>query len=132
MSNKTILIIDDHKDFREMIRVFIQKKFKDVNIKEAGTGEEGVEVALKEKPTVSLIDIRLPGIDGIETARQIKQSVHDCDIIMMSMFEQNSLQALVQQKNNLFINKDHLDSKLIPVLNKLLMADTKHKLGGAK
>ena len=75
MSNKTILIVDDHKDFRQMLRSFIQNRFTDVDIKEAATGEEGVEVARNEKPDVSLVDVRLPGIDGIETARQIKESL---------------------------------------------------------
>lgn len=118
MANKTILIIDDHKDFREMLRSFIEKKFRDVEIKEAGTGEEGVEVAINEKPEVSLIDVRLPGIDGIETARQIKQQVPECHIITMSMFKQSSLQNLIAQKVIIFVNKDEIDSELIPLLYK--------------
>lgn len=120
MTKKTILIVDDHKDFREMLRLFIEREFKEVGIKEAATGEEGVEVAIKEKPDISLVDVRLPGIDGIEAARQIKQHVPECRIITMSMFKQSSLQNLIDQKVIIFINKDEIDSELIPLLYKFL------------
>ena len=120
MANKMILIIDDHKNFREMVRSFIEKRFQDADIKEAATGEEGVEVARSERPDISFIDIRLPGIDGIETARQIKQHVPECHIIAMSMFKQSSLQNLIAQKVIIFVNKDEIDSELIPLLQKFL------------
>ena len=137
MANKMILIIDDHKNFRETLRSFIENQFKDIEIKEAATGEEGVAVAINEKPDVSLIDVRLPGIDGIEAARQIKQHVPECQIITMSMFKwfdfahhplnhpelvegQSSLQNLIAQKVIIFVNKDEIDSELIPLLYKFL------------
>ncbi len=120
MAQKIILIIDDHKYFREMLRSFIEREFKDVGIKEAATGEEGVKLALKEKPNVSLIDVRLPGIDGIETARQIKQQVPECQMITMSMFKQSSLENLIAKKIISFVNKDVIDIELIPLLYKFL------------
>lgn len=129
MLNKTILIVDDHKDFREMVRSFVTRNFKDINIKEAATGEEGVALAVQERPDVSLIDIRLPGIDGIETARQIKQRLPECKIITMSMFKQSSFQNLIDQKVIVFVSKDEIDSELIPLLHKLLNG---HKNNGGE
>ena len=120
MLNKTILIIDDHKKFREILRIYIENEFKDLKIKEAGTGEEGVQVAIRERPNISLVDVRLPGIDGIETARQIRECVPGCEIITMSMFQQSSFQELVDQKAMVFVNKSKIDSELIPLLYKFL------------
>ncbi|MBP9855216.1 MAG: response regulator transcription factor [Candidatus Omnitrophica bacterium] len=130
MSNKTILIIDDHKDFRETLRSFIQKRFLDVEIKEAETGEIGVEMAKREKPEVCLVDIRLRGIDGIETSRRIKEHLPDCRIITMSMFKQASVQELINKKIIVFVNKGDIDSELMPFLNKFL--DGKIKKGEEK
>ncbi|MCR4336358.1 MAG: response regulator transcription factor [Candidatus Omnitrophica bacterium] len=119
MINKTMLIIDDHKDFRGMLRWFIENRVKDIEIKEAATGEEGVDMAIAEKPDISLIDIRLPGIDGIETAKQIKQRVPESQIITMSMFKQSSVESLIAQQVVIFLNKETIDSELIPLLYKL-------------
>ncbi len=129
MIKKTVLIIDDHKDFREMLRSFIEKRFQDVEIKEAGTGEEGVNMARAVKPNVSLIDVCLPGIDGIEAAQQVKQRVPECQIITMSMFKQGSAQELITKRNIIFINKDEIDCALVPLLYKFLNV-RKSKRGG--
>lgn len=120
MSRKIILIIDDHKNFREMTRSFVEKKFPDVDVQEAATGEEGFKLAVKERPDVSLIDVRLPGIDGIEVAERIKRQVPGCRVITMSMFKQSSLKDLIKQKVIVFVNKDEIDSELFPLLHKIL------------
>lgn len=114
-----VLIIDDHKEFREMLRSFIQKQFKDVEIREASSGEEGVKLAIKENPRVSLIDIRLPGMDGIETSRQIKRWVPGCFIITMSMFKDSAKEFLIPEAEA-FVGKDEIDSGLLPCLYRLL------------
>ena len=120
VSKKKILIIDDHKDFREMIGSFIQRQFPDIEIEEAETGEAGVEMAKRVKPDVTLVDVRLPGINGIETARQIKEHLPESPIITMSMFKQSSLQELIDKKVIIFVNKGEIDIELMPLLNKFL------------
>ncbi len=120
MSKKIILIVDDHRNFREMVRSFIENNFKDIEIKEAETGEEGVAIAVKHKSDVCLIDVRLPGIDGIQATQAIKEQVPGCRIILMSMFQLSYIESLIDQDVITFINKDEIDSKLIPLLYKLL------------
>ena len=120
MVKKTILLIDDHKEFREMLRLFIEKQFKEVEIKESATGEEGVEVAVKERPQVALIDICLPQMDGLQAARQIKQQVPGCHIITMSMLIDRNYQKFVAREMAAFIEKDEINEGLIPLLNRFL------------
>ena len=72
MSKSKILIVDDHREFREGLKAFIEKQVPNVEIFEAQTGEEGVETALIQKPKVALIDIHLPQIGGMEAAHRIK------------------------------------------------------------
>lgn len=119
MAIKNILIIDDHKEFREMLRSYIAGQIEDAEIKEAESGEEGIEVAIKESPQIALIDIRLPQMDGIQAARQIKQFVPSCHIVTMSMFQENRYQKFVFPEIEAFIEKDNIDGRLILLLRKL-------------
>jgi DNA-binding NarL/FixJ family response regulator len=118
MHGKSIIIIDDHQDFRKTLRMFIEKRFKDIRISESASGEEGVEMALREKPNVALIDIYLPQMDGIDTATKIKAALPECRIITMSMNKSN--QKFVTQEIVAFVDKSELEDKLAGLLNKFL------------
>ena len=66
----TVLIIEDNEKNMKLARDILQAKgFKTV---EAVTGEEGVKLAKERKPDLVLMDIQLPGINGIEAFRQIR------------------------------------------------------------
>jgi signal transduction histidine kinase/ActR/RegA family two-component response regulator len=65
-----ILIVEDNADARESLRIILETAGHE--ILEAADGETGVEYALKLEPSVALIDIGLPGIDGCEVARRIR------------------------------------------------------------
>lgn len=73
--SKKILIIDDTDSDRKIVMRFLNKAGYD-NIVIAETGEEGVAMAASEKPDLVITDTMMPGIDGFETCRQIRES-HD-------------------------------------------------------
>ncbi len=66
----SVLIVDDHAGFRAAARSLLEQMGLDV-VGEAESGEQAVAVAERLKPDVVLLDIQLPGIDGIEVARQL-------------------------------------------------------------
>jgi CheY-like chemotaxis protein len=70
MANELILIVEDHEKNRKLVRDVL--KFKGYVVIEAETGEEGVRLALEQRPSLVLMDIRLPGIDGVEALRRIR------------------------------------------------------------
>ena len=70
MANELILIVEDHEKNRKLVRDVL--KFKGYGVIEAETGEEGVRLALERQPSLVLMDIRLPGIDGVEALRRIR------------------------------------------------------------
>jgi len=72
MSNETILIIEDEDDLRRMLRLNLKKEGYD--ILEAANGEDGLETAIHEKPSLILLDIMLPGLDGYEVCKSLKKN----------------------------------------------------------
>ena len=83
---RKILVIEDNKDNLKLISYALQRGGYEVIA--AATGEEGIELALRERPFFIIMDIDLPGIDGIETTRRIRSSEigHDIPIIAMTSF----------------------------------------------
>ena len=69
--SKRILVIEDHEENRRLLRDLLTSF--GYELIEAVTGEEGLTAAVAERPDLVLMDIQLPGIDGYETTRRIKQ-----------------------------------------------------------
>ncbi len=69
---KNVLVIEDNKDNLTLITYALKRA--GYNVISAGTGEEGIGLALKERPFFIIMDINLPGIDGIETTKRLRDS----------------------------------------------------------
>jgi len=124
MSN--ILIVEDHKDFRQAVRHFLEVSKVNAHLVEASSGEEGVSVAQKIKPEIVLMDFWLKGINGVEAAAQIKASLPECSIILLTIFDLKDVQPLVNREViKEFISKSDLCEKLLPSINKILNAGMK-------
>jgi DNA-binding response OmpR family regulator len=71
MVKRTILIIDDEADLIELVRYNLEKE--GYAILGAGDGESGVDLVVREKPDLVIVDLMLPGIDGLEVCRLLRQ-----------------------------------------------------------
>ena len=71
---ETILIVEDHDDVRRALRDWLELEFPRCRVIEAASGEEAVALIRIESPCLVVMDIRLPGMNGIETTRQIKSA----------------------------------------------------------
>lgn len=69
-SGKLILIIDDDKDLREILLVKLQNS--GFRVVEAQDGQSGVQKAKETRPDLVLLDVRMPGMNGIETLSKMK------------------------------------------------------------
>lgn len=82
-----ILIVDDHPIMRVGIAALIASSKEMVVVGQAGTGEEAIEQHAAHSPDITLMDLRLPGISGVETIRQIRQRTPDARFIVLTTYE---------------------------------------------
>ncbi len=80
----TVLLVEDHMIVREGLRKLLEAERDIVVIGEAATGRQAVAMAQKLQPAVVVMDIAMPQLNGLEATRQIRQSVPDARILILS------------------------------------------------
>ena len=80
-----IVLVDDHKLLRDGLRNIIEKKSNMHIIGEASDGREAIKIASKLMPDVIIMDVAMPGLNGIEAATQIVKNEPEIKIIGVSM-----------------------------------------------
>ncbi|MBN1487059.1 MAG: response regulator transcription factor [Anaerolineae bacterium] len=86
-----ILIVDDHEVVRLGLRALLSSQPDFVVVDEAGTAKEAVEKAKIHHPDVVVMDVRLPGKNGIEACRQIKEQVPETQVIMLTSYAEDEI-----------------------------------------
>jgi len=82
----TLSIVDDHKLFRNGLRLLLVNSYPNIEITEANDGNEYLQSLATHLPDVTLMDISMPIIDGIEATRRATELYPDIRIIALSMF----------------------------------------------
>ena len=121
MGLKKILIVDDHDDFRAMLKEYLKKNNLGLEIFEASTAEMGVTKAACVRPDVVLMDINLPHSNGLEASKHIKGDHPDCDVIILTMFEVRVFkEAASKIEATDFIGKSEIEERLVPAIKRCL------------
>jgi CheY-like chemotaxis protein len=81
-----ILVVEDNERNLKLLRDVLEYAGYDVRV--ARTGEDGVTLAVKEPPDLVLMDLQLPGIDGMEALRQLRESPRTADIPVVAVTAQ--------------------------------------------
>jgi DNA-binding NarL/FixJ family response regulator len=82
----TILLADDHHVMRQGLRMLLEAQEDFRVVAEAGDGLEAVKLVERLKPHVLIVDLMMPGINGLEVARQVSQHSPQTRIIVLSMY----------------------------------------------
>jgi NarL family two-component system response regulator LiaR len=85
----TILIVDDHAVVRQGVRAFLDTQPDLKVIGEAASGEEGVKLASQLVPDVVLMDLVMPGMDGVEATRQVKRSSPRSQVVVLTSYHED-------------------------------------------
>ncbi len=87
MSEIQVLIVDDQPPFREASRMVVEMTDGFAVAGEAENGEQAVEMAAALEPDLVLMDVQMPGIDGLEATRRIMSLDHPPPVVVMSTHE---------------------------------------------
>jgi NarL family two-component system response regulator YdfI len=87
MSEIRVLIADDHMVVREGLRAILEAAEDLTLVGEAADGAEAVEMAGELSPDVVLMDLHMPGVDGIEAIRQIKAHYPEVEIVILTTYD---------------------------------------------
>ncbi|MCX6551942.1 MAG: sigma-54 dependent transcriptional regulator [Acidobacteria bacterium] len=79
--SKTVLIIDDDEGMRDTLTAILRRDYR---VLRASTGESGLAILARETVDVVLLDVRMPGIGGFDVLREIKDTQHLVEVIMIS------------------------------------------------
>jgi DNA-binding NarL/FixJ family response regulator len=80
-----VLAVDDHDAFRRIVRTVVDAADRFELVGEAASGEEAVELASRVAPDLVLMDVRMPGIGGVEAARRVRELIPSAVIVLISV-----------------------------------------------
>ena len=107
MSNRraTLLLVEDHQSVREVLQENIRTKL-DVRVVEAGNMEEGVAAAERHRPDMAIVDLGLPGANGIELIRRLRRDNPDIRVLVYSSMQNVQVaRSVMQVGTHGFVNK---------------------------
>jgi two-component system, response regulator YesN len=124
-----LLIADDEQIERNALKAIINKSIDEIIIiQEAINGREAIVKSRTFQPDIIFLDIKMPGIDGIEAAKIIKEDSPQTSIVFLTAFNQfDYAQEAIQIGVDDFIIKPSSESRVLDVLNKIMMKIRNHR-----
>ncbi|HEV2457826.1 MAG TPA: response regulator transcription factor [Ktedonobacterales bacterium] len=119
METITLLIVDDHELVRHGVRTFLARHGDIVVLGEAASGEEALALAADLAPDVALVDLVMPGMDGVEVTRRIKEiSPHTQVIVLTSYHEDEHIFPAIRAGARSYLLKDVGTTELADAIRK--------------
>jgi DNA-binding NarL/FixJ family response regulator len=112
-----VLLVDDHKIMRDGIKAILNRSSEFRVVGEAENGTDAVQFVKKCRPQLVLMDIGLPGLNGVETTAEILRYQPDCKVVILSMYDdEHSVVSAVRSGARAFILKRASDNDLMEAL----------------
>jgi two-component system response regulator DegU len=112
-----VLLVDDHKIMRDGIKAILRHSDEFHVMAEAESGSEAVQICKKQRPDIVLMDIGLPGLNGIETTTELLRLHPTIKIIILSMYDdEHSVVGAIRSGARAFVLKKASDGDLVDAL----------------
>ena len=116
-----ILLADDHEIFRQGLQMLLSAQPDFRVVAQAANGLEAVNLAVLYSPQVAIVDMLMPGYNGMETTYQIKQRAPACQVIVLSMYDDEGF-VLTALKNGAsgYVLKDSSTADLVKAVRAVI------------
>lgn len=112
MDTIRILLVDDHQVVREGLRHMLELEADLTVVGEAVGAKEVLAQVESLSPEIILMDIKMPGVDGISLTREIKEKYPSCSIIMLTLYDEYLTQAIEAGAKGYLLKDIHRDELL--------------------
>jgi len=119
------LVVDDNADFRQRVKEFLASEPEIEVVGEAADGQEAILKARELQPDLVLMDVRMPGINGISATRQLKDEMPELKVLMLSLYDIDEYRkAALDSGASGYVVKIKLVQELIPAIRGALRSNS--------
>jgi two-component system response regulator DesR len=116
-----VLVVEEHDEMRSALRDWLLTSFPPLRLREARSMEEALRLAEQAALDLALINLELPGPNGIEAARALRKRCPACRVVVMSVNDSSSLRiAALAAGAEAFVSKRDLRLALHPIIAGLM------------
>ncbi len=120
-----ILIADDHAVVREGTRQILDREADMRVVAQAADGQEAIDLAVKEQPRVAVLDISMPGVNGIEATRKIKELLPSTAVLVFTAYDYDEyVFAILEAGAAGYLLKNSRGSELIEAVRRVAAGES--------
>lgn len=125
MKSLSILLTDDQSMFREGVELILKQHFPNARLFQAGDGTEAIDIIAKQPIDVVLLDVNMPGMNGIEVSRVILRNHPETKIIILTQYNGEAMvSTLLKEGVHGFLLKNSSSSEIIKAIDTVCEQNT--------
>lgn len=119
-----VLLVEDHPTFRFGLRMRLEAEPDIAVVGEAGTAEEALELVERTAPDVAVVDLNLPGVDGVELIRRLAAAAPRVATLVLTMLSDDSVTAAVRAGAHGYLLKDAEPGRIVAAVRAVAVGES--------